>query len=49
MEELQYLNAGGLTYAYRRYGDPEAPAVVLLMGLGLPKALSPGFLQRASR
>lgn len=35
MEELQYLNAGGLTYAYRRYGDPEAPAVVLLMGLGL--------------
>lgn len=35
MEELQYLNAGGFTYAYRRYGDYEAPAVVLLMGLGL--------------
>lgn len=49
MEELQYLNAGGLTYAYRRYGDPEAPAVVLLMGLGLsmeawPEGIISGLL-----
>lgn len=49
MEELQYLNAGGLTYAYRRYGDPEAPAVVLLMGVGLsmeawPEGIISGLL-----
>lgn len=49
MEELQYLNAGGFTYAYRRYGDYEAPAVVLLMGLGLsmeawPEGIISGLL-----
>lgn len=49
MEELQYLNAGDLTYAYRRYGDHEAPAVVLLMGLGLsmeawPEGIISGLL-----
>lgn len=49
IEELQYLNAGGFTYAYRRYGDYEAPAVVLLMGLGLsmeawPEGIISGLL-----
>lgn len=45
----EILSGGGLAYAYRRYGDPQAPAVVLLMGLGMsmdawPQALISGLL-----
>lgn len=44
------LTLGGLRIAYRRWGDPQAPAVVLLMGLSMsmdawPQTLIDGLVQ----
>lgn len=44
MGETEVLETRGFRYAYRRWGDAEAPAVVLLMGLGLPKEAWPETL-----
>lgn len=40
----EILANGGLAYAYRRYGDPQAPAIVLLMGLGMSMEAWPQVL-----
>ena len=44
MSETAILERQGFRYAYRRRGDEDAPAVVLLMGLGLPKEAWPETL-----
>ena len=44
MSETEILERQGFRYAYRRRGDEDAPAVVLLMGLGLPKEAWPETL-----
>lgn len=44
MSATEVLESRGFRYAYRRWGDREAPAVVLLMGLGLPKEAWPDTL-----
>ena len=49
MQEMKYFDNGGVRIAYRRFGDPLAPAVVLLMGLGLsmeawPEGIVSGLL-----
>ena len=44
MSETEILERQGFRYAYRRRGDEDAPAVVLLMGLGLPKEAWPEML-----
>ena len=41
MEELQY---NGYRFAYRRFGDRDAPAVMLIMGLGMPGSAWPDSL-----
>ena len=35
MQTKEVLLSGDFRYAYRRFGDPEAPAIILLMGLGM--------------
>ena len=49
MQLKEILQSGDFRYAYRRFGAPDAPAVVLLMGLGMsmdawPEALVSGLL-----
>ena len=41
MEELQY---NGYRFAYSRWGDRDAPAILLIMGLGMPGAAWPESL-----
>lgn len=43
---MPVLRNNGFEYAYVRRGDPEAPAVLLLMGLGMPKEAWPEALVR---
>ena len=50
MPMIEYMENGGSRYAWRRWGDRQAPAVVLVAGLGLtmdswPEALVRGLLQ----
>lgn len=49
MQTKEVLLSGDFRYAYRRFGDPEAPAIILLMGLGMsmdawPESLISGLL-----
>ena len=49
MRAKEVLVSGNFHYAYRRYGDPSAPAIVLLMGLGMsmdawPETLISGLI-----
>ncbi|MDO5530391.1 alpha/beta fold hydrolase [Sutterella sp.] len=49
MTDKNILERGDFRYAWRRWGDPQAPAVVLLMGLGLsmdawPEGIISGLL-----
>ena len=44
MSGQEVLESQGFRYAYQRWGDADAPAVVLLMGLGLPKEAWPETL-----
>lgn len=46
----EFLTLGGLRIAFRRWGDPQAPAIVLLMGLGMsmdawPQTMIDGLVQ----
>lgn len=41
---MQFIVDHGHTVAYRRYGDEKAPAVLLIMGLGLPGLCWPPLL-----
>ena len=53
MQTKEVLLSGDFRYAYRRFGDPEAPAIILLMGLGMsmdawPESLISGLLVQRS-